>query len=157
MRAPGRALELHIHGDLGADAAYARRIRQIAGDDRRIFLHGRFDNTQVASILSRVDVVVVPSTCYENSPLVILEARASGTPLVVAALGGMPELVENGVNGLHCRPADAADLARKLQRLIDEPGLLPRLRAGVVRPRSVEDEMLHLTAIDDRLVAQPGR
>jgi glycosyltransferase involved in cell wall biosynthesis len=153
LRAESRPVGLHIYGGLEAKQAYAQnyinRLRQLAGDDARIHFEGRFENARVAEILSGLDVTVTPSTWYENSPLAILESRAAGTPVVTAALGGMAELVRDGVDGLHFRPGDAADLARQLQRLLDEPDLLPRLRAGVARnvPRSIEDEMRQLMEI----------
>ena len=163
LRAESRPIELHIYGGLDAKQAYARnyinRLHQLAGNDARIHFEGRFENARVAEILSGLDVTVVPSTWYENSPLAILESRAAGTPVVTAALGGMAELVRDGVDGLHFQPGDAADLARQLQRLLDEPDLLPHLRAGVVRnaPRSIEDEMQQLMEIYQGLVPQSTR
>ncbi len=161
LRAESRPIELHIYGGLDAKQTYARdyinRLHQLAENDARIHFEGRFENARVAEVLSGLDVTVVPSTWYENSPLAILESRAAGVPVVTAALGGMAELVRDGVDGLHFRPGDAADLARQLQRLLDEPDLLPHLRAGVVRnvPRSIEDEMQQLMGIYQNLVSQP--
>jgi glycosyltransferase involved in cell wall biosynthesis len=152
----GRPVELHINGGLEARPDYVSRLRRLAGGDERIHLHGRFDNVRAAEILSGLDVAVVPSIWYENSPLAIMEAHAAGTPVVTAALGGMAELVRDGVDGLHFAPADAADLARQLQRLIDEPELLPVLRAGVTMPRGIEDEMRQLARIYQNLVDQPS-
>jgi len=59
----------------------------------------------------------------------------------------MADLVRDGVDGLHFRFNDAADLARVLQRLIDEPELLSRLRSGIQKPRSIDDEMVQILAI----------
>ncbi len=150
----GRAAKLHIYGGLEAQPHYVESVRRLAGDDPRIQLHGRFTNSAVASILADLDLLVVPSIWYENSPLAIMEAQAAGTPVVTSALGGMAELVRDGVDGLHFQPADAADLARALQRLIDEPELLPTLRAGATMPRAIDDEMRQLVSIYDR-VMQP--
>jgi glycosyltransferase involved in cell wall biosynthesis len=147
--------ELHIYGGLDAQPYYVNSMRRLAGADPRIHLHGRFANVDVAAILADLDVIVVPSIWYENSPLAIMEAQAAGTPVVTAALGGMAELVRDGIDGLHFQPADAADLARALHRLIDEPGLLPRLRAGSTIPRAIQDEMRQLVAIYDG-VARPA-
>jgi glycosyltransferase involved in cell wall biosynthesis len=152
----GRSVELHIYGSLDADVKYVRRLRQMAGDNRNVYFHGRFENQQVATILGGLDVAVVPSICYENSPLAILEAQAAGIPVLAAAIGGMPELVRDGVDGLHFAPANAADLAHQLQRLIDEPELLPALRSGVKMPRDIDDEMLQLSAIYQQLAPQPA-
>ncbi len=147
--------ELHIYGGLDAQPHYVDSVRRLAGNDPRIQLHGRFPNADVASILAELDVVVVPSIWYENSPLAIMEAQAAGTPVVTAALGGMAELVRDGVDGLHFQPADAADLARALQRLIDAPALLPTLRAAVTTPRAIDDEMRQLVTIYNS-VARPA-
>jgi glycosyltransferase involved in cell wall biosynthesis len=152
----GRAIELHIYGGLDARPDYVARLRRLAGDDRRVQLHGRFENQRAAEILGGLDVAVVPSIWYENSPLAIMEAHAAGTPVVTAALGGMAELVRDGVDGLHFAPADSADLARQLQRLLDKPELLPQLRAGVTMPRAIDDEMRQLSAIYGRLVRPPA-
>ncbi len=149
--------ELHIHGGLQAFPAYVQRLRRQIGDDARIHLHGAFAHPQAPAILSRLDATVVPSTWYENSPLAIMEAHAAGTPVVTSALGGMAELVRDGVDGLHFRPNDAIDLARMIQRLIDEPDLLPQLRAGIHMPRPVEHEMQDVMAIYQSCIQQRSR
>ena len=77
-------------------------------------LGGKLDRAGVSATLAATDLLVVPSLWYENSPLVILEALASRTPLLVSDLGGMAELVEPGVSGFHFRMGDARDLADKL-------------------------------------------
>ncbi len=143
---------LHIYGDLDQNPAYTARLRRLAGNDTRIRLHGRVANTRIAAILAELDVTIVPSQWYENSPLAILEAQAAGTPVVTAALGGMAELVTHEVNGLLFAPHSSADLARQLQRLIDDPDLLSRLRTGVHPPRSFEDEMTQLLRLYDQAI-----
>ena len=53
--------------------------------------------------------------------MVIVEAFAHGLPVVCSRLGGMAEVVRDGVSGLHFNPGDAADLAAKIQSLVDDP------------------------------------
>lgn len=142
----GRPVALALHGG-AADPTYEDRLRALAGDDPRIHFAGPFAHGQLAGILTGADLVVVPSIWYENSPLTILEAQAARRPVITARLGGMAELVRDGVDGLHFAPGDAGDLARQIQRLRDEPGLLERLRAGVRPPPSIDDEMAELSAI----------
>jgi glycosyltransferase involved in cell wall biosynthesis len=156
--------ELHLYGNLEAFPAYADRIRSLINGDARIQLHGRFENTRVAEILAGLDVSVVPSTWYENQPLAILESRAAGTPVITSNLGGMIELIDHDVNGLRFAPADASDLARQLLRLLREPELLPRLRAGARRlvPRSIDDEMAQVLRVyqqvtNEQQAADDGR
>jgi glycosyltransferase involved in cell wall biosynthesis len=157
MLQPRRPFEIHIHGGLEARPDYVAQLRTLAGDRPHITFHGRFENSRAGEILAGLDLVVVPSTWYENSPLSILEAHAAGTPVVTAAMGGMAELVHDGVDGMHFRPGDAADLARRLQRAIDDPALIERLRAGITPPRSIDDEMEHLLGIYSRLAPHAMR
>lgn len=144
-------MALALHGG-AADVTYEDRLRALAGDDARIRFAGPFVHGQLADILAAADVVVVPSIWYENSPLTILEAQAAWRPVITAAMGGMAELVRDGVDGLHFAPGDAADLARQIQRLRDEPELLERLRTGVRPPPSIDQEMAELSAIYADLV-----
>ncbi|HWQ12422.1 MAG TPA: glycosyltransferase family 4 protein [Roseiflexaceae bacterium] len=153
LRTASRPAELHIYGGLEPRPDYAAQLRRIARDDPRVLFHGRYDHEHLPAILSELDVTVTPSTWYENSPLAIMEAHAAGTPVITAALGGMAELVRDGIDGLHFTPGDAADLARQLQRLVDEPQFLRQLRAGVRPPRSAEDELTELLDIYDSVVA----
>lgn len=58
--------------------------------------------------------LVLPSICYENSPRTIVEAYASGLPVIASRLGSLADIVKDGVTGLLFRPGDAGDLAEKL-------------------------------------------
>ena len=68
------------------------------------------------------DFFVLPSLA-EGFPLVILEALASGTPVIASGVAGIPEIVLNGHNGLIVPPADAEALTEALQKLAHDPGL----------------------------------
>jgi glycosyltransferase involved in cell wall biosynthesis len=146
LHSPTRPLELHVYGGLTTNPAYVKQLRQQAADDPRIHFHGRFENGLVAEILSNFSVTVVPSIWYEVGPLTIMESQAAGTPVIAVGLGNMPELVRDGIDGLLCKP-DATDLARQLQRLLNEPELLSSLRANLKPPRSAEDEFQQVMQI----------
>ncbi len=128
---PRLSLEIHgpfvpYHGDVG----YESRVRALLGPGADGVLRGPFEHGRVAAVLAGLDVLVVPSIWEENAPLVVDEARSAGLPLVVSDHGGLAEQVREGVDGLRFRPGDAADLARVLARLVNEPELLSRLRAA---------------------------
>lgn len=154
LRPKDRPIELHIYGNLDAQPEYVRHLRRMASATPSIHFNGSFENGRLAEVLSGMDVSVTPSIWYENSPLAIHEAHAAGLPVITAELGGMAELVRDGIDGLHFRPDDAADLACKMQQIIDQPELLPRLRAGVLLPRTLDEEMEQLSGIYHRLVEQ---
>lgn len=147
-RLPQAALTVRVYGNTRAFPSYTQKLEDTIGTDSRLKLAGTYNGQfELLKILREVDVLVVPSVWYENSPNVILEAFAYQTPVVVSSLGGMAELVSDGVDGLHFAPGDAADLARCLQRLIDEPDLLPRLRAGIRPVKTLAQEMDELEAV----------
>ncbi|PDW04396.1 glycosyltransferase family 4 protein [Candidatus Viridilinea mediisalina] len=148
----GRPLSLALHGGLTSFPAYVRQLKAQIRNDPRITLAGPFSSDQAATVLGAADVVVVPSIWYENSPLVILEAHASGRPVITSALGGMAELVHNEVDGLHFRPGDAGDLARQIERLRNDPALLNHLQAGIRPAVSVDQEMRQLMGLYEQVV-----
>ncbi|MCS7252383.1 MAG: glycosyltransferase, partial [Anaerolineae bacterium] len=73
-------------------------------------------------------------------------------PVIGANLGGIPELIRHEQNGLLFQPDDASDLAVQLQRLLDEPNLLPRLRRGTLPFYSTWEEMIQLERIYERVI-----
>ncbi len=75
---------------------------------------GRYDPLEAVELMRSVGWVVVPSIWWENSPVVIQEARRAGTPLIVADIGGMAEKAQAGVDGLHFKRGSPVDLARVL-------------------------------------------
>jgi glycosyltransferase involved in cell wall biosynthesis len=90
----------------------------------------------VLDIEAASDAVVL---CSEREPLgtVVLESMALAKPVIVAASGGLVEMVEDEVSGLHCPPNDAGSLSRQICRLIESPGLRETL-GTLARRRAVE-------------------
>jgi glycosyltransferase involved in cell wall biosynthesis len=132
--APGRA-ELHLFG-APVDPQYAATLRR-AGERPDVHWRGPLAHAERWRALGEIDVLVVPSTWYENSPLTIHEALAVGVPVIGSALGGIPELVRHDVNGLTFPAGDAAALAACLQAAADDPGRRARWQAGIVPPKSM--------------------
>jgi len=149
-----RPLRLDIYGNIPMPA-YRQRLERLANGDSRIHFHGRFENAQVANILASFMVCVAPSIWYENSPIAIQEAQNARVPVITAALGGMQELVQDGVNGLHFVARSTDSLAAQLQRLLDEPDLLSRLQEGAraTQTRSLSDEMDAIEALYQRVMS----
>lgn len=81
--------------------------------------HGLTDN--VPDALGKADLFVFPSV-YEGMPMVLAEAMAAGLPIVAAAVGGIPDMLEGGESALLCE-ADAASVASAVERLLSEEGL----------------------------------
>ena len=102
----------------------------------RVRFHGRLDAARLRGLVASSVATVVPSRWHENQPMTILESYAVGVPAVVTDLGGMPELVRHGQDGLVVPPEDPAGLARALEKLALAPdearrmGRLGRARLG---------------------------
>jgi glycosyltransferase involved in cell wall biosynthesis len=148
----GRRPELKVYGDGQAFPEYTESLQRMASGNPRVTFAGRFENRRVAEILEESDVVVVPSTWYENSPVTIMEALTTGTPVVTADIGGMSELVQHDVNGLLFERANIADLTDQLQRLLDEPNLISRLASNAHPVRTIEDEMEQMLTLYGQVV-----
>lgn len=100
-----------------------RRIQAGAGAGR-IALAGFRDD--VPRLLRRFDVFCLTSTS-EGTPNAIIEAMAAGRPVVATAVGGVPELVQDGVTGLLVRSGESSAMAEAISRLLDDPPLASRL------------------------------
>ncbi len=142
-RLPTAPLTLTIHGDLTRSTDYVADLRARAAGDARITFAGPYTTDAIDAVFAGLDVVVVPSTWYENAPFVILEAQRAGLPLVASRLGGMRELISDERDGLLATPGDGADLARQLARLLD-PALVCTLAAAAPAVRTFEEELLDL-------------
>jgi glycosyltransferase involved in cell wall biosynthesis len=137
MLPPGVDATLSVHGSEKGYEAYAAGLRALAADDGRVSFPGPFSREELGSVLVDLDVLVVPSRWYENAPGVIFEAFAAGMPVIATDLGGMSEFVKPGKNGLLFALEDEEDLAGRLRTLIEDRGLLERLRAGIEPVKTV--------------------
>jgi len=100
-------------------------------------------------MLDEVDAVVVPSTWWENSPVVIEEALARRVPVICSDIGGMAERVRDGVDGWHFAVGNSSSLAEVIGRVADAASAtLPGMR----RPTSVATVVQeHLVAYSDSI------
>ena len=151
-RMPDAPVIVRVYGDTAPFPEYTARLRHLIAEDKRLQLAGLYDRQELSRILQELDVIVVPSLWYENSPNVILEALACRTPVIASNLGGMAELIQHGRNGLLFEAGNASDLAAQLGRLVEEPGLLDALRRGTGPVRSMDEEISELVGIYERAV-----
>lgn len=122
---------LDVHPDLhvvmaGDGPAFSRIERLVAnlGIENRIHLLGF--RTDVSNVLKGSDLFVLP-TQQEALGQAYIEAMAAGLPVIGTYVGGVPELVQDNVNGLLVAPRDPMALRAAIERMITEPGLRDRL------------------------------
>ena len=150
--------ELRIYGGNleMQDPRWQQRFATLLHERDNVIFPGRYDRDDMGKLMAKIDWVVVPSMWWETGPLVVWEAFQHGRPVICSDIGGMAEKVTDGVNGLHFRRGDADDLADKMMRAVETPGLWDRLNAGIPEPagHSMTDHVAVLTAIYGRLLAE---
>ncbi len=121
--------DLHfvIAGDGPGRTELTAKVAQEPWRGRVTLLGHRGD---VENVLRALDVLVLPSYAHEGIPQIILQAQASGTAVVATRIGGIPEVVEDGVTGLLIEPKNAPLLAEKIALLLDNPVLRAQLGAA---------------------------
>jgi glycosyltransferase involved in cell wall biosynthesis len=139
--------ELYIHGALDKDPSYTEQLYQWSNGDARIHFAGPYQRGEIARVLANLDVVVFASVWHETYGLVIQEAFATRTPVLASNVGAVPENVRDEVNGLLFQAGNVQDLARQMQRVMDEPNVLARLQAGIQPVKTIEREARELEQI----------
>ena len=156
VRRRGLEFTVALAGEGSQRAALERRVESL-GLASQVRLLGQLDD--VAPLLAAADAVVLPSR-WEGLPLGLLEALVRGRPVVASAVGGIPEVVEDGVHGRLVPPGDSIALADALESFHRKPDAALRLgrrgaqrvREGYTWPRVVEafeavyDEVLGLAS-----------
>jgi len=139
-----KGAELHIWGDLSHFPGYVKTLQKAAAG-LPVFFEGRFDHNSVTEILSGMDVMVVPSLWWENSPLTIHEAFLMRVPVVASRCGGMGELVADPF--FLFEPGDSAELAGILQGLANKPQMLTTFGNRRGQVKTIEENALELEEI----------
>jgi glycosyltransferase involved in cell wall biosynthesis len=124
-------------------------LRAHARQDARLALRTGIAPDAVTDLMADYDLIAVPSRWLESGPLVALEAFAAGVPVIGANLGGIAELVRDGVDGVLVTPDDAAAWAATIRRLVNNRHLIDAMRARIEPPRTmnaVADDMAQLYA-----------
>jgi glycosyltransferase involved in cell wall biosynthesis len=144
------AAELHIFGAEDQEPEYAARLR-LAAEGRAIHFRGTFPKEQMAAVLSELDLLTIPSRWYENSPLVLLNALASHTPVLVSDVEGMTEFVEPHRNGFTFQRSDGADLTNILRGIVADPNSLRAMARSTEYPRTTRTMAENVLAVYEQV------
>jgi glycosyltransferase involved in cell wall biosynthesis len=96
-------------------------------------------------------MLVLPSVCFEQFPMVVLEAMGRALPVIGSRIGGLPEIIEDDLTGSLFEPGNTEDLARQVRRLWEHPQLCRRMgmagRQKVIREFTEEAYFHNLMAV----------
>lgn len=150
------SIEVRIYGDQSFDTRYFDGLVSLAANDPRISFCGTFPNESIGEIFAELDVLVVPSIWYENTPLVIYSAQEAGCPVIASNLGGMSEVIKHEKSGLLFEAGDFVGLASAIERLAQDRALLSRLSRNAEKPKSISDYVSELLTIYGEVLSERG-
>jgi glycosyltransferase involved in cell wall biosynthesis len=137
---PDPSLRLHVAGTgPSLDACKA-----LAQADDRIRFYGPVGSELRGTLIENADCTVVPSLWPDNYPMSIEEAFQSGPVVIASRIGGIPEMVRDGVNGLLVEPGHEAGIAAAIERLRTSPELAATLRASARETARLYDMRFHV-------------
>lgn len=126
-------LKLTIVGDFKQNTEYSRKIfdkvKEFGIENKIVFVGKIKDDSQLVEFYKSSNILVLPSV-WDTSPITLVEAMCFGLPIVATKVGGIPEYVENGVNGILVPPKDSQALAKAVSLLIDNYNLRKKLSDG---------------------------
>ena len=134
-------VSFEIHGDYRSQPAdfqsdFLTRLEEVGHNVR---YHGPYQNEAVDRLMQTVDVVLVASTWWENSPVVIQEALRNRRPIICSDIGGMAEKVRDGIDGLHFPVNSPLGLANVIRELAKRPARLGQLVETMAQPISADE------------------
>jgi glycosyltransferase involved in cell wall biosynthesis len=132
LREEDETVRLVLAGD-GPQRAELEELTAALGLREQVQFIGNQSRPSVARLLNECTLFVLPSR-YESFGIAIVEALACGKPVVATAVDGIPEIIEDGTNGILVEPDDAVVLASAIRRVLRDADLRERLgQAGRIR------------------------
>ena len=147
---------LKIYGemrDYGGFEYYLPYLKSIVRNKDIEFMGG-IEHQRIGDVFREIDILVVPSLWQENSPIVIEEALLSGTGVIASRVGGIPELIDDGVNGLLFSPGDVVSLQEKIEEIIKRPDWIRKFANNGVKIKDIKDEAREIELIYSKSIAK---
>jgi len=136
-------IRLRIYG-WGPDKRYVEMLREAAKGDKRIQFCGTFSEEEAAGVYKDIDLMIVPSVCYETYSMVLHEALACNIPVIASNAGSMAEAIVHGENGFLFELGNSNRLREIIEMIAADPEILNNMKMNIDRQYvpSVEQEAL---------------
>ncbi|NWF98010.1 MAG: glycosyltransferase [Nitrospirae bacterium] len=134
--------ELNVYGKV-QDEIFFHEVMSLNMKPFHIKIYGQYNPSELPEILSKTDLAVIPSRS-ENYPFVVRECLHAGVPVIASNVGGIPEIIKNGENGLLFESGNFHDLAAKLTLVIMNPKMLMNFRKNIKPVKSIAEDVIEL-------------
>lgn len=129
LRRSRPGVRLVVGGEGQDESRLRHRIHELGLSEEDVLLPGWVESDAKLDLLEHATCLVLPSY-HEGLPLVVLEAMTLGVPVIATRVGGVPEVVRDGVDGLLVEPRDSEALAHAIAYVLDDPLLAQRLTSA---------------------------
>ena len=144
-------IKLKIYGHYFDHAEYFKNLKDLA-DGKQIEFCNAYKYEDFQKIFDELDLVIVPSIWWENSPLVLLRSLAHHVPAIVSDLEGMTEIIKDGENGFVFEVGNIDSLAEVLRSIENDPTILNKLKSQITYPKRIEEEAFEYEKLYRELV-----
>lgn len=148
-------VKLTIYGKTSENPVYFEQLQMLAANDDRINFAGTFPPEDIWKVFSEFDCLVIPSTWYENTPLVLLSAQAAKCPVICTDLDGMSEVITHEHNGLLFPSGDHGSLAECILKLHKDRTFMAALSENAKPQLSMVEYVTELEKVYDESVGKP--
>jgi len=140
--------EIYIYGSCDPNSIHFKRLKKLSF----VKIKGKYAN--VKEPFSEIDVLIFPSICYENCPLTLREAMITGTPVIASNIGGIPEIIKDGINGFLFDYNKPEKLKEKILIIATNLELLEKLRKNCKKSmvKSIDTQAKELEKLYRRLI-----
>ncbi|MFZ2223259.1 MAG: glycosyltransferase [Candidatus Deferrimicrobium sp.] len=118
---------------------------------------GRYRPEELPAILEQIDIMVFPSICNDTAPQTIFESFSGAVPIIASNIGGFPDFVTDGWNGLLFEPGNAEDLAEKLGTVLDRPECILEFRGNIPKLKTISQNAEELISLYSDILSRRVR
>ncbi|MGG6266703.1 glycosyltransferase [Leptolyngbya sp. AN03gr2] len=141
-----------LHGKFHSGGEILARVKTLAEQDPRIQIKDLLKRDEIADAIAQFDLLAVPSQWMETGPLVAKEAHAVKTPVLGSHLGGIPELVQHGVDGWLVPARDVDAWRDAIAHLATHPEIVDRLQQNIRSIRTFAEVATEMKTVYEALL-----
>jgi len=147
-------VEFRVYGLIVEPEYFASTMKKIR-KGKKIIYCGTYSPEDLPHILSETHMAIIPSR-GENYPFIIREVLHGGVPVIASAVAGIPEIIQDGVNGLLFKGGSVLELASKIDAIIQTPHLINEFKRNIHPIKSIEQEVIEFEKYYEAVISSKG-